>query len=163
MLRRSPGSRAGMRYRRQLRSRIIVSFLLFGVGLTFLFAATTLGMREWLEEELIESTLQREVDKAVEVNRRNPELGTRIPFSGITGDIKGRHAFAEVPFERQLATGVYDISEADPRTGETRHYKLAVRKADDFWAFMQYDVTEQRRTRTILTLALFAAVGVFAA
>ncbi|HET9483286.1 MAG TPA: HAMP domain-containing sensor histidine kinase [Xanthomonadales bacterium] len=152
-----------MRYRRQLRSRIIVSFLLFGVGLTGLFAATTLGMREWLEEELIESTLQREVDKAVEVNRRNPELGTRIPFSGITGDIKGRHAFAEVPFGRQLDTGVYDISEPDPKTGEQRHYKLAVRKADDFWAFMQYDVTEQRRTRSILTLALFAAVGVFAA
>jgi len=152
-----------MRYRRQLRSRIIVSFLLFGVGLTGLFAATTLIMREWLEEELIETTLQREVDNAVEVNRRNPTLGAGIPFSGITGDIKGRNRFGEISFKRQLDTGVYDISEPDPRSGELRHYKLAVRRAPDFWGFLQYDVTEQRRTRSTLTLALFAAVGVFAA
>ena len=151
-----------MQYRRRLRSRIIISFLLFGIGLTGLFAITTLVMREWLEDELIANTLQGEVDKAVEVNRADPTKGGGIPFSRITGDIKGRNRFAEVPFNRQFDTGVYDISELDPQSGETRYYKLAVRKADDLWAFLQYDVTEERRTRNVLFVALIAAVGVFA-
>ncbi|HET9484978.1 MAG TPA: HAMP domain-containing sensor histidine kinase [Xanthomonadales bacterium] len=151
-----------MQYRRRLRSRIIISFLLFGVGLTALFAGITLVMREWLEEELIETKLQEEVDNAVELNRRNPRLGMGIPFSGITGDIVARHRFAEIPFARQFETGVYDISEKDEKTGEMRDFKLAVRKADDFWAFMQYDITEQRRTRSVLMGALILVVVGFA-
>jgi signal transduction histidine kinase len=150
-----------MRFRSRLRSRIIVSFLAFGVGLTTLFAVTTLVMREWLEEELIEATLQREVDKAVELNRENPNLGAGIPFTGIQGDIVGRNRFAQVPFDRRFETGVYDITERDPVTGETRHFKLAVRKDEDFWGFLQYDITEQRRTRGVLAVALLAAVAGF--
>ena len=34
-----------MRYRRRLRSRIILSFLLLGLGLTGLFAAATVVLR----------------------------------------------------------------------------------------------------------------------
>lgn len=150
-----------MRFRSRLRSRIIISFLAFGVGLTALFAMTTLVMREWLEEELIEGTLQREVDKAVELNRENPNLGAGIPFAGIQGDIVGRNRFAQVPFDRRFETGVHDITERDPVTGETRHYKLAVRRDDDFWGFLQYDITEQRRTRSVLAGALLAAVAGF--
>lgn len=147
-----------MRFRSRLRSRIILSFLAFGVGLTALFAITTLVMREWLEEELIEATLQREVDKAVEINRENPNLGAGIPFTGIQGDIVGRNRFAQIPFDRRFDTGVHDITERDPVTGEVRHYKLAVRRDDDFWGFLQYDITEQRRTRSVLAIALLGAV-----
>ncbi|HVF35551.1 MAG TPA: ATP-binding protein [Candidatus Saccharimonadia bacterium] len=151
-----------MRYRRQLRSRIIVSFLLFGVGLTGLFAATTLVMREWLEDELIESTLQREVDENAELTRRDPAAGRIAPFEVVQGWTYGRHQYANIPFDWQkYDTGVYDYEELVD--GEPRSYKLAVNKSDDYWLFLRYDVTEQRRTRTTLTLALFAAVGVFAA
>src|SRR5205085_8509240 len=97
------------------------------------------------------------------VNRADPSQGGGIPFSRITGEIKGRNRFAEVPFDRQFDTGVYDISELDPTTGETRYYKLAVRKSEDLWAFLQYDVTEERHTRNLLFVTLVAAVGVFAA
>src|SRR6187399_216942 len=109
-------ARGAMQYRRRLRSRIIISFLLFGIGLTALFAGITLVMREWLEDELITTTLQREVDTAVEVNRADPKAGGGIPFSRITGEIKGRNRFAEVPFDRQFDTGVYDISELDSKS-----------------------------------------------
>jgi signal transduction histidine kinase len=153
-----------MQYRRRLRTRIILSFLLFGIGLTSLFAGITLVMREWLEEELITSTLQREIDKGVELSRKDPRiLDQGMPFSGIEGFIKGPNRFAEVPFDRRLDTGVYDISEFDEKTGETRTYKLAVRKSDDRWGFLQYDITEQRKTRSALVVALVGAVGVFAA
>ena len=46
-----------MRYRRRLRSRIILSFFLFGFGLTALFAAATVLLRERLEDQLIGEAL----------------------------------------------------------------------------------------------------------
>jgi signal transduction histidine kinase len=158
-------ARAPTNYRRRLRSRIIISFLLFGIGLTALFAGITLVMREWLEDELITATLQREIDRGVELSMTNPQIVEQgLPFSGITGTIKGKNRFAEIPFDRQhLASGVYDISEPDPISGELRHFKLAVRKTPERWGYLQYDVTEQRQTRNVLMVMLVGAVGVFAA
>ena len=46
-----------MRYRRRLRSRIILSFLLLGLGLTGLFATATVLLRERLEDQLIGEAL----------------------------------------------------------------------------------------------------------
>ena len=70
-----------MQYRRRLRSRIILSFLLFGIGLTGLFAGITLVMRELLEEELIVTTLRREVDNFVDFKRANPDPEALFKFS----------------------------------------------------------------------------------
>jgi hypothetical protein len=61
-----------MRYRRRLRSRIIISFALFGVGLTALFAAATIYLRARLEDQLINNTLQREVKNFVDFKREHP-------------------------------------------------------------------------------------------
>src|SRR5262245_5642976 len=103
-------ARAPVQYRRRLRSRIIISFLLFGIGLTALFAGITLVMREWLEDELIESTLLREVEKTAEITRIDPVAGRTAPFQTARGWTFGRNRFSEVPFEwRQYDTGVYDI------------------------------------------------------
>ena len=52
---------ARIQYRRRLRSRIIISFALFGFALTALFAIATLYMRARLEDQLINNTLAREV------------------------------------------------------------------------------------------------------
>lgn len=152
-----------MRYRRRLRSRIVLAFLLFGIALTASFAGITLLMREWLEEELIETTLQREVDRAVEASRQAGQAAFVEPFSGISGSIKGPNRFSEIPFNRRLETGVYDISEVDPKTGERRAYKLAVRKTADRWAYLEYDVTEARRTRNLLVSLLLGLIGIFSA
>jgi signal transduction histidine kinase len=152
-----------MYYRRRLRSRIILAFLIFGIALTASFAGITLLMREWLEEELIESTLQREVDRAVEASRKAGQAAFVEPFSGITGTIKGANRFSEIPFNRRLDTGVYDIREPSPKTGEMRSFKLAVRKTDDRWAYLEYDVTNARQTRQILVLMLVGLIAIFSA
>lgn len=150
-----------MQYRRRLRSRIILSFLLFGTGLTVLFAGITLVMREWLEEELIESTLQKEVDRTAEITRRDPRSGLVAPFQTVQGWTFSRNKFAEVPLKWQrYRTGVYDLDEVVD--GEPRAYKLAVNRSDDWWLFLRYDITEQRRTRDLLTIGLISVVGVFA-
>ena len=70
-----------MRYRRRLRSRIIISFALFGFALTALFAAATVYMRTRLEDQLINNTLQRELKNFVDFKRDNPEPDARWTMS----------------------------------------------------------------------------------
>jgi signal transduction histidine kinase len=152
-----------MRFRPQLRTRILISFVAFGLGLTALFAVATVYMREWLEEELIGSTLQREVAKTAEITRADPVAGANAPFQLVQGWTFGKNKFSAVPFAWQrYGTGVYSISEFDERSGETHYYKLAVNKSDDLWLFLRYDFTEQIKTRRLLTSALVVAVAVFA-
>ena len=70
-----------MRYRHRLRTRIILSFLLLGFGLTALFAGTTVYLRSRLENQLIESWLLSEADNFVQFKRANPEPDARFSFS----------------------------------------------------------------------------------
>src|SRR6185436_8670436 len=114
-----------MQYRRRLRSRILLSFALFGIGLTALFAGATLVLRVVLENQLIEETLQREVGRAVEINRVNPEQGVGIPFQKMTGVVYSANRFANIPFDERLDTGVYDVAKYDAQ-GQWHQYKLAV-------------------------------------
>ena len=151
-----------MQYRRRLRSRIILSFALFGIGLTALFAGATLVLRVVLENQLIEETLQREVDRAVEINRVSPEIGAGIPFQKIRGVVYGSSKFANIPFDERLDTGVYDIAKYD-EGGVFHQYKLAVHKADDLWAFLWYDVTTEARSREVLFWAVLLALVAFSA
>lgn len=150
-----------MRYRRRLRSRIIISFGLFGIALTVLFAVATLALRGKLEDQLINDTLQHSVDQFVEFKRAHPEPEARFPFSPVVGDIYSARRFANVPFDRQqYDTGVYDIVEKDDE-GRSRSYKLAVRKTDDLWAFIRYDVAKEQLGERQLVTALIGAVLAF--
>ena len=54
-----------MLYRRRLRSRIVLSFLLLGTLLSALFAISTLALQNYLEDQLIGATLARELDDYV--------------------------------------------------------------------------------------------------
>ena len=49
-----------MLYRRRLRSRIVLSFLVFGTLLSALFAFSTLVLLEIVEDELIGETIAQE-------------------------------------------------------------------------------------------------------
>src|SRR3569623_2090884 len=148
-----------MRYRRRLRSRIIITFFLFGITLTTLFAVATRGLRGKLEDQLINDQLQHSIDNFMDFKRNNPDPEARFPFSPVVGDIYRASRFANVPFDRQkYDTGVYDIVENDER--ERPHsYKLAVRKTEDFWAFIRYDTAkEELSERQLLTAVIFAVV-----
>ena len=61
-----------MQYRRRLRSRIILSFVVLGFGLTALFAVSTLLLRARIENQLVEDWLQSEARAFLEFKRRNP-------------------------------------------------------------------------------------------
>jgi len=154
---------ARTQYRRRLRSRIIISFAIFGLSLTALFAVATMYMRARLEDQLINNTLEREVQKFVDFKRENPDPTAPYKLSSYDIDIKGVNFFANVPFSRQRfdTTGVYDIEEFGDE-GKLRPYKLAVYKDDKYWAFLRFDVSTQKLGERQLLTSLVGAVLIFA-
>lgn len=145
-----------MQYRRRLRSRIIVSFLLFGTLLSGLFAFSTLVLQDSLENELIGSTLKQELDDYLVQLRRDPTLvepfHTRIQgFVTRPGD-PNHSVSAQI---RGLDVGVHDVETTEG------YFKAAVRKDDDLWAFLIYDITDNQRLTQQLVWSMVAAVVVF--
>jgi signal transduction histidine kinase len=145
-----------MLYRRRLRSRIILSFLLFGTLLSSLFAISTLFLQSQLEDELIGSTLKQELDDYLVQLHKNPSLvepfHTRIQgFVTRPGD-PNHSVTAKI---RNLDTGVHEVQTSEG------YFKAAVRKDDDLWAFLIYDISENQRLTQRLVWSLVLAVMVF--
>lgn len=144
-----------MKFRRQLRSRLILSFLLFGTLVSVLFAAAVLLLQSWLVDALISRTLAEEIDQYVADLREDPTLVEPF-YTRIEGYVTrpGRAEIVPEPF-RDLPSGVHDVRANDS------HFKAAVRKHDDFWVFLTYDVSENREVARRLVIALVGAVVLF--
>jgi len=152
---------AGVRYRRRLRSRIIISFALFGFALTVLFAVSAIYLRSYLEDKLIGETLQQNLQGYADAFYKDP-TAPGVPFDKIVGYSLSREKFANVPFAwSSLDNGVHDLSEPDGRGGHMI-YKLAVRKDENEWFFLKYDTTQERQSQRVLLGALVLALLGFA-
>lgn len=155
--RRPPG-------RRRLRTRIITSFVLLGFGLTALFAVAMVHLRNRLENQLIEKTLQREVDNLVRHVETNPdEPPFYLVFDART--FSDANAYKINPLYRDLKPGVHEIREPDAR-GAMQVYKVAVRRGisregKPFTSLVRYNVTDAAATSDLLTRWLLAAVLAF--
>ena len=148
-------------YRRRLRSRIILSFLLLGFGLTALFALATIAMRARLEGSLVDSWLQSEANNFVEFKRVHPEPGSHFTFSRQIEASAYRPDRASIPFAwRELASGVYDLEEYDGE-GRLRKYKLAVQRAPDMVGYLRYDYTQEALTEQQMLVTLGVSVFLF--
>jgi signal transduction histidine kinase len=152
------------RYRRRLRSRIILSFLLLGFGLTALFAVATLYLRNRLESQLVETTLQREVANLVSQIEKNPD---EAPFFLIfdARTWSPRNAYKVDPLYRNLEPGLHDIRQQAP-DGSWHVYKVAVRqgvspKGGNFTSLVRYDVTNAAATSEKLKRWIILSVFVF--
>ncbi|MCL6619203.1 sensor histidine kinase [Thermomonas hydrothermalis] len=155
--RRSPG-------RRRLRTRIIVSFVLLGFGLTALFAVAMVQLRNRLENQLIEKTLQREVDNLVRHVETNPdEPPYYLVFDART--FSDDNAYKINPLYRNLTPGVHEIREPDA-SGAIQVYKVAVRRGisregKPFTSLVRYNVTDAAATSDRLTRWLLVTVLAF--
>ncbi len=145
-----------MQYRRRLRSRIVLSFLIFGTLLSVLFALSTLFLQNYLEDELIGSTLEQELDDYINQLRLDPTVVepfyTRIQGYVTRPGDPNQTVDADI---RELPVGVHNV-----RIGNAV-FKAAVRKEEDLWAFLIYDLTENQRLKNQLLLALIGVVLVF--
>ncbi len=150
------------RHRKRLRSRIIISFALFGTALTALFAVAAIFLRANLEDGLIGDTLERELDGYANAwyQARDGNAPLLFEFSKIKGRVVGPARFKQQSFQRQsLPNGVHRVTETSS-TGPLT-YKLAVRKDANVWFFLEYDVTEEERGRTLLIGMLLITVVFF--
>lgn len=165
----SPGepelaARKQPRFRRQLRTRIILAFVLLGFGLTALFAIATLYLRNKLEQQLIEETLQREVQSLVSQVESNPNA----PVYFLLYDARTfspENAYKVNPNFRDLAPGVHEVSELGPE-GNLRVFKVAVGRGvspegTPFTSLIRYDVTGAAATAKKLERWIWLSVIAF--
>jgi signal transduction histidine kinase len=157
----APRRRRRPAYRRRLRSRIVLSFLLLGFGLTSLIAASTVYLRNRVENNVIAAALEKNNDAFADGFYRNPNA-IGIPFEKIQGRQFSTRKIDRVPPEwRALSNGVHELTSTDPLSGDQRVYKLAVRKDAEYWFFLTYDIAEERESQARLNRALMLSVGVF--
>jgi signal transduction histidine kinase len=148
-----------MQSRRKLRFRLIVSFALFGFGLSALFAVAALYVRAKVEDQLVVSSLQRDADSYVQQMHESP--GQPFYSKLMTGWGWSDRTLYKAPLSWQaLPSGVHDIYETD-QDGETRHYKLAVSRKYGLIAFVKYDVSRDDLGKQQLLISVIGAVFLF--
>ncbi len=151
---------AGIHYRRRLRSRIFISFVVFGFALTVLFAISAVYLRGYLEDKLIGEVLAQNLEDYANKFYIDPNVGP-TPLKTVVGYTYSAQKFANVPLAwHDLNNGAYDLSEPDGKGGKLV-YKLAVRKDPNFWFFLKYDTMQERQSQRLLEGALVLAVLAF--
>lgn len=152
------------RYRRRLRSRIILSYLLLGFGLTLALAFTTNWARGRVENQLVEDLMNRNLDESW---TRFVQSGGREPVA----PVEQLKAFFYTPDKfddlRQrrpewyaLPDGIHSITAVE-EDGTRSYYKLGVRKTPEAWFFLAYDMSQSARGEKQFNNALIGVVIVF--
>ena len=151
------------RYRRRLRSRIILAFVLLGFGLTALFAFATNWTRTRVEEQLIVDLMSRNIDQYAGRYSQDPE-NVDLPIQQMYGQVVKRENFEALrvsqPDWYELADGLHNITGTEPN-GMPFAYKLAVRKTPEVWFFLAYDMTQATRGESQFKRAIYSSVIVF--
>ena len=150
------------RHRQRLRARIIVSFLLLGFGLTTLFAASTLALRERIENQLVVDWLGAEASSFLQFKREHPSVDAEYAlqeqqialFAYRPGSPQIPHAWRDLP------AGVHDWHDPDGQ-GRGADYKLAVARAPDIVTFIKYGYGRQALGVRQLMVLLGASVVAF--
>ncbi|MBS0213143.1 MAG: HAMP domain-containing histidine kinase [Proteobacteria bacterium] len=150
-----------MLYRRRLRTRIILSFLLLGFGLAALIASATVFLRQSVENKVIGQALVKNVDEYADGFYASPDK-VGVPFEKITGYVYGINKIGNVPAAwRDLPSGVHELQETTP-TGQ-RIYKLVVRKDPKYWFFLAYEYSQEHESQQRFAWAMVGLVVVFSA
>jgi signal transduction histidine kinase len=160
------GERRRAPYRRRLRSRIIVSFVLLGFCLTTLFAFATNWTRARVENQLVEDVMNRNINEYAKRFAADPSRSPDLPVEQMYARLVRADKFEalrqEQPDWYEFNDGIHGVSGVDD-SGKPFSYKLAVRKTPEVWFFLAYDMTESIRGESQLNRALFFSVLVFSA
>ncbi|MDO1528164.1 HAMP domain-containing sensor histidine kinase [Fulvimonas sp. R45] len=149
-----------MQSRRKLRFRLVVSFALFGFGLSALFAFAALNIRTRVEDQLVNSSLLDDAKYANHYAQEHPDspgVASRL----LTGMTKSDRTLYKAPLAWQnMGTGVHDITEQGD-DGKPHHYKLAVYRENHIISFVRYDVTREELGKRQLLFSVIGAVFLF--
>ncbi|MFK3651542.1 sensor histidine kinase [Lysobacter enzymogenes] len=151
------------RFRRRLRSRIILSFVLLGFGLTTMFAFATNWTRTRVENQLVEDAINRNIEKAAqqfELDPKNPQVGFDLVRAFVYTPDKFESVRINRPEWYELKDGIVGMNGIG-EDGRPFAYKLAVRKTPQAWFFLAYDMTSSARSEAQFNRALYLSVLVF--
>jgi signal transduction histidine kinase len=156
-------ARRPRRYRRQLRSRIILSFVLLGFGLTALFAYAVDKVRNQVEDKLVVDLMNRNIDLYAQQFARDP-ANPSLPVDQMRAFAFTPDKFESVrvnqPQWYELPDGIHGLSGEDD-SGQPFSYKLAVRKTPQVWFFLAYDMTQTLRGQEQFNRGIYGAVVAF--
>ena len=157
-------SRKKPTYRRRLRSRIVLSFLLLGFGLTTLFAFATQWTRSRVENALVEDLMNKNIDEFARRYYADPNRTPDLPVQQMYARVVGPDKFEALRFEQpdwyRLQDGIHRLRGVET-DGTPFVYKLAVRKTPQNWFFLAYDMTRASRGDAQFNRAIFGSVVVF--
>lgn len=162
---RRPAAVRAAKYRHRLRTRIILSFVLLGTGLTGLFAYLTDMARQRVETQLVEDVMNQNIDEFWRRYQLNPESAD-LPVQQMRARIVRPEGFERLREEQpdwyDFNDGIHNLSGVDDN-GQSFSYKLGVRKTPEAWFFLAYDMTQSRRGEIQLKRWLYLAVILFSA
>ena len=154
------------RFRRRLRSRIILSFVLLGFGLTALFAFATNWTRGRVENQIVEDVMNRNIDEYARQYYAQPNKKPEFGVQQMLGRVIGKDRFEELrqdqPDWYKLPDGIHSVKGTNA-DGTLFAYKLAVRKTPNEWFFLAYDMTQATQGETQFNRAIYLSVIFFTA
>ncbi len=107
---------------------------------------------------MIDRRIQTEVVSFADQFKRDPEAG--FNYSVIRARVVSDKKYDNVPTPwKGLAPGVHRVIEETE--GRRITYKLAILYRQPLWFFVRYDITEEERTRRVVTLSIVFAVIAF--
>lgn len=152
------------RYRRRLRSRIILSFVLLGFCLTTLFAFATNWARARVENQMVEDVMNRNLDASWQSYIQSDGRDVVAPVQQMRAFLfrpdKLDGLRRDYPEWEHLQDGIHTLSGQDPDNSNFS-YKVGVRKTPDAWFFIAYDMGQSIRGEQQLKRALYLSVLVF--
>lgn len=160
---RGEPARRGPRYRRQLRSRIILSFVLLGFGLTALFAWSVNWVRDSVEDKLVVDVMNRNIDEYARRFYQDPR-NVQLPVQQMLGRVVSKDNFEQLRVDQpewyRFGDGIHTVTGTN-EDGTPFAYKLAVRKTPKEWFFLAYDMTQSIRGQEQFQRAIYGSVVLF--
>lgn len=152
-----------MNFRNSIKSRIIIAFLAFSTLLTILFALASLSIRQNLQTELIEQTIQQDLDGYMRKLAVNPKNVLGQPLSSnVQGVITTPDNFhTDLPLHyKDLEDGTHILNEG----GKT--YIVAVNKKNKvegqpIWGYIKYDISHMKQNNRMLWIIFGGMLAVF--
>ncbi|KAG1446780.1 hypothetical protein G6F57_017231 [Rhizopus arrhizus] len=117
-----------------------------------------------VENQLVEDVINHNIEEYARRFYEHPGRNPAVPVQQIRAYAYSADKFDKAreswPQWADLQTGNYNLSGTDEQ-GQPYAYKLAVRKSDDAWFFLAYDMTDSVRGGKQLNRALVLSVLVF--
>jgi signal transduction histidine kinase len=161
-----PRVRSRTRYRRRLRSRIILGFVMLGFGLSLMLAFATNWVRDRVEDELVTDVMNRNIDEVAKRYyvdpRGEPEVPVRQYRARVVTPDRFERLRSEQPEWYSLSDGIHTVRGLN-EDGSPFAYRLAVRKTPRAWFFLAMDLTESERGERRFNQALAFVIVFFTA